>query len=174
MLSVSSTLSKNQACRSGSHDEATVELSEDLLSTPKCLPDDLEWRPHPTHAGVMQIEVGVIDPAGQCLRGLVVILSVRCPTDRRLGESWSLQLAQVSPGRGPQIPLYRVDILRRPGIPPDHHDAPHVHRLDSVIRLPAEATSWTWREVLEYFCEETTIAVPDIDHPLADFKLTSP
>lgn len=153
--------------------ESIEELSEELLNTPKCLPDDLEWRPHPTHAALMQIEAGVVDPDGRQLRGLVVILSVRCPADRRLGESWSLQLAQVNPGqRGPRVSLFRVDILRRPGIPPNHHDAPHAHRLDSRIRLPAEAASWTWSEALRYFCDQTTLALPQIDHPLADFKLT--
>lgn len=147
-------------------------MSEALLTTPKLLPDDLDWRPHPTHPGVQQIESGVIDPEERRIQGLVVVLSILTATHGRAGESWVFRLDEVRPGKGEaRNSLYRLELRHRPGIPADHHDAPHAHRIGVRMTLDPSAWGWTWTEALRYFCDNTALAVPQIAHPFIEFKL---
>lgn len=147
-------------------------MSEELLALPKTLPE-LAWQPHPTHAVTVYAESGVMDAEGRRLRGLQVQFTLRIPTDRRTGESLVLQLDHLELGRGaPRSSIFRMDIRRRPGIPADHHDAPHAHRLGVCMPLPSGAIAWTWDVALAYFCQQTTIVVPDLQHPTENFQLT--
>lgn len=150
-------------------------MSDAVLAMPKLLPADLEWATHPVHPSVTQIEAGVMDTSGQRLRGLRALFGVRLPSRRQAGESWVLQLDEIDIGRGMQRnTLYRIEIRRRPGIPADHHDAPHAHRLGVRLALPPDAIEWTWARALAYFCSETAIALPDLGHPTENFRLTPP
>lgn len=146
---------------------------QELLALPKMVPDDLQWRTHPTHGATSLIETGVLDLHGTTLRGLLLVLLVRHPADAgRTGESWAFRLERSDFGqRTPwKEDLYRLDIRTRPGIGPGHHDAPHAHRLGVRLDLSSPVV-WTWREAMLYFCTATNIARPALGHPAHDFYL---
>ena len=143
-------------------------MAERILAVPKTIPDDREWQRHPAHAVTFILESGVLDQHGTRLNGIRMILLVRCPPEAaRTGETWTMRLEQGDPQPGAgREKLYRLDIKKRPGISPDHHGAPHAHRLGVQCQLTANAIRWTWTEAFQYFCFETGLSGSGIEHPL--------
>ncbi|MFY2945837.1 hypothetical protein ACOTF6_09430 [Achromobacter xylosoxidans] len=140
-----------------------------ILATPRTCEDCRPWTPQKQLIGAYKTDTGLLDPAGVRSGLFVDLYFYRSPKTNICVYKFSV--FKMTPSGSARV--YQLDVRRSPKPIKDAHGMAHEHFGNGRTDGDASWNSWSYNEVMHYFCRQANITFdPALSHP-EHFELTS-